>query len=970
MDGAEEQRILELAQRKGLISKDDMSAVCEDAGREDGNLRGPYTPRINRLLRHGRIDIRTLRALMHELAASERTHDAGRKVETSLSVSISPVHDDLLSLPEAGTWDRYQLRERIGSGGMGTVYRAHDHRLGREVALKFMRRSDPKTTRRFVREARSQARIQHPAVCQIFDAGEFAGLPYIAMEYLAGAPLHAVASQMNSEQTVWCVREVALALQAAHALRIVHRDVKPQNIMAKQNPNGGWQVKVLDFGLSLDHAQIDSLTESGAILGTPAYMSPEQAAGHRSVDLRCDVFGLGAVLYQLLTGTPPFGGRTPAEVVHNVLHEDPLPPRAINGSVPRDLEMIVLKCLRKEPGLRYQSAQALADDLGRYLQAQPIEAARWSWAYKARQVAKRHRLWFAVTVVALGGLAGSLAVSVRERHRADRRVAMAQQLGREVEQIELFLRRAHQLPLHNIQTELDEMHVRIRRIVAKLDSLEPAEAGLAELAIGRAYLALGSFEIAAEHIRAALRHDPTDNSARYDLGLALGSLYQSKLGDVERLGDPSLRAKRERELRAQYLAPAQECFRAAQQDGWLRLDSPEYGEAIVAFHNNDSHRAIELSQVALRKQPWRFEVQRFLGDVFYRRAQQQVVIGNLLAARTELQRSIEQYRAAAALAPSDPAMHVACADAWLTLARLEALRGASSQEAFEETLAACRKLAAVQPQDSRRTMIEYRVHFSQAYQNLHQGAPALSFVSKALAAAEECLALLPKDPLCHDAVSTAWSLRGYLAIHAGQDAEQELDQAEKHAESAVTYGPQYARVWLDFGAVKFIHSMQQLRRRGDAVSFYQDGLSAMRKARDMDPAQFTCNETVFQGIFELADGLVKQGKSARWLLSDVRDWKEKGDALGCHTFLTHEYLGRYLALLAEYENLSSEERVALIQKGIQELNLALGSNPLASNSRETLRKLQHLLATRPAPMKDQTERAPATGWPTRTDSTP
>ena len=277
--------------------------------------------------------------------------------------------------------------------------------------------------------------------------------------------------------------------------------------------------------------------------------------------------------------------------------------------------MIVLKCLRKEPGLRYQSAQALADDLGRYLQAQPIEAARWSWAYKARQVAKRHRLWFAVTVVALGDWRKSLAVSVRERHRADRRVAMAQQLGREVEQIELFLRRAHQLPLHNIQTELDPKCTFASDALSPSDSLEPAEAGLAELAIGRAYLALGSFEIAAEHIRAALRHDPSDNSARYDLGLALGSLYQSKLGDVERLGDPSLRAKRERELRAQYLTPAQECFRAAQQDGWLRLDSPEYGEAIVAFHNNDSHRAIELSQVALRKQSGDSKCSAFWGCV-------------------------------------------------------------------------------------------------------------------------------------------------------------------------------------------------------------------------------------------------------------------------------------------------------------------------------------------------------------------
>src|SRR6185369_12474586 len=192
--------------------------------------------------------------------------------------------------PPVAKWDRYELLDLFGKGGMGVVYKARDRRLDRTVAIKFILGADPNLTMRFLREARAQARIDHPNVCRVYEVGEVEGRAYIAIQFVEGETLSRAASKMSLEAKVAVMRDVALAIQEAHRLGIVHRDLKPGNVMVERSDDGRWLPIVMDFGLAREATIEAGITESGALIGTPAYMSPEQARGDvRAVDRRSDV---------------------------------------------------------------------------------------------------------------------------------------------------------------------------------------------------------------------------------------------------------------------------------------------------------------------------------------------------------------------------------------------------------------------------------------------------------------------------------------------------------------------------------------------------------------------------------------------------------------------------------------------------------------------------------------------------------
>jgi tetratricopeptide (TPR) repeat protein/tRNA A-37 threonylcarbamoyl transferase component Bud32 len=274
------------------------------------------------------------------------------------------------------TVSHYRILEPLGEGGMGTVYLAEDTLLGRRVAIKFPSLdSDSHDYRaRFLREARAASELSHSAIATLFDYGETEeGRPFLVMELARGRPLTELMQQgeLNLQRAVAIVIEIATALIEAHARGVIHRDIKPSNIMIDDDG----QVKVLDFGLAkqLNKEYVGSAapeartllsteTRSGVVLGTPAYLSPEQATG-AAVDGRSDLFALGTLLYEAITGRTPFGGNSFIEIAANVLHVDPPPPSKYNRAIPRALDFIVLKALAKKPNKRYQSARELIADL-------------------------------------------------------------------------------------------------------------------------------------------------------------------------------------------------------------------------------------------------------------------------------------------------------------------------------------------------------------------------------------------------------------------------------------------------------------------------------------------------------------------------------------------------------------------------------------------------------------------------------
>jgi serine/threonine-protein kinase len=270
----------------------------------------------------------------------------------------------------------YELLEPLGSGGMGKVYKARHLGLKRLVALKMILagyHATPHEWQRFRGEAEAVAHLQHPNIVQIYEIGEHNGCPYLALEYVAGGNLETklTAGPLPPRQAAQLVRTLALAIHSAHQQNIVHRDLKPSNILLAADGTP----KVADFGLAKRLDEASAHTRTGSVLGTPSYMAPEQAEGRtRDVGPRTDVYALGAILYELLTGQPPFLGATLLETLEQVRSHEPVSPRTRRPEIPADLETICLKCLNKEPRERYGTAQALADDLERFLQGEPITA--------------------------------------------------------------------------------------------------------------------------------------------------------------------------------------------------------------------------------------------------------------------------------------------------------------------------------------------------------------------------------------------------------------------------------------------------------------------------------------------------------------------------------------------------------------------------------------------------------------------
>src|SRR5262245_14043709 len=342
-----------------------------------------------------------------------------RHLQEQLATEAMPQHLAVLAWerkPAPGTLETelpviagYQILKEVGRGGMGVVYKARHVKLNRLVALKMILADEfapaPHLSR-FLVEGEMIARLQHPNIVQIYQVGQHRGRPFFELEYVAGGTLAGLLrnNPLPPATAVRLVGQLANAVQYAHSQGIIHRDLKPANVLLQKDESQSSSLvpKIADFGLAKQVQLRSDLTTTGMVVGTPSYMAPEQVEASRNVGPAADIHALGAILYELLTGRPPFKADSPLTTAFQVIHEEPTPPGRLRPQVAVDLETICLKCLKKHPQERYRSAAELEDDLGRFQRGEPIRARAVGWRERLHKWARRRP--------ALAGLLATLAV--------------------------------------------------------------------------------------------------------------------------------------------------------------------------------------------------------------------------------------------------------------------------------------------------------------------------------------------------------------------------------------------------------------------------------------------------------------------------------------------------------------------------------------------------------------------------------
>lgn len=846
-------------------------------------------------------------------------------------------------------WDRYEFLELLGRGGMGEVYKARDKRLGRVVALKFIRGADPDRVMRFLQEARAQARIHHPNVCQVHEVGDVNGKAYIAMQLIGGQSLDKAAPGMSLHEKVQAMKDVSEAIHEAHRLGVIHRDIKPSNIMVQRGEDGRCVPVVMDFGLAYDIGQGHGLTETGALMGTPSYMAPEQARGDvRNIDRRSDVYSLGATLYELLTGVVPFSDSSLAGTLQKVLHEEPPSPRTHTPQLPSDLEIVALKCLSKEQDQRYPSARALAEDLGRYIDGEPILGQRPSLMYRLRRRARKHRTLVAVSAVSLASLGVVSAFGVRSwmearhtRQQSEERAQLAGQLGQQVKEIEWFLRSAYMLPLHDTSHEQELVRQRMERIAAQRHDLGEHGEGLVHYALGRGYLAMNELDRAHGELMRARERGIDSPELHYALGRVLGELYHRAMEEARRGGDKDWVAERQRVLEKQYLEPA---LQSLERSAGLELESPRYLEGLIAFYRRDYDQAARLAAQAVKETPWMYEARKLSGDVAYARAMEQLGRGEYEPARAGLEAAAALYEQAAESGRSDARNHEALAETWLQQAELDKRQGRPRKASLEHALAAGDR--GLQAAPLRASGYTQKALVLMNWYMLHKFQGGGSDPSPILAewtdTAARAVKLDPRDVYAYDTLGLSHFLRGLQEASEHRDPGPSWDEAIAWLGKALEIQPDYPWAHNDLARVLQWKGNHQREHGGDPRAAYAEAERHLTQAARVDPKYLFAYANLVELYTAMAWYELGQGRNPQADVEKALQAGQQALSLDGNFFGTLNPLAQVELISARYLLDSGGDPRPAVEQALRYLERSLARNATSAQSHLS-RAIAHLV---------------------------
>jgi eukaryotic-like serine/threonine-protein kinase len=666
--------------------------------------------------------------------------------------------------------DGIELRALIGRGSGGEVYAAFDARAQRHVAVKILTRDDVDAIARFLREAEMQARLSHPHICAILGGGRLAdGRLFLALELLDEGTLSEAAERLPLAERVRLVREAALGLHAAHAQGLIHRDVKPANILLGRHADRRLRACIADFGAARAFDR-SIMSVSGIGIGTPEYMAPEQMDG--AADRRTDVYGLGATLFRLVTGRAPYAGST-AEVLLAVRRAGPPRVRDIEPEAPAALQTIIGRAMEREPRDRYENALALADDLRLWLEGGAIRARPPTLLQRGRRWMKRNRLLLgAAGAIALAGAGGLGAARLIDR-RQSRQIRQGQYYVREVARLGESLREASMRSLHAVAGDRLQVSRQLDAIAAALPSLDGGARTMARLALGRGWLALGAPVLALPPLEAAHHDNPGDADVSFALGQALGERYREALDEADGMDDADERAAARLDAAARYRDRALPLLAVHRPSA---LESGELTQAQIAFYEGRLDEADRRAAQVAVAEPWLFEATRLRGDIHARRGVELREAGRIAEAETAFARAIAFYDDVLARAASDPAAQASACSVWGSTLRTRYDQSRLAPDSFTAARRRCAEANTVLP-SANAVLASVEVDGVQARFADEHGDPKLA--AERLDEAAALLRASPdlRRPRLQQALAMALLERAIGREHRGEDGSAGFDEA-------------------------------------------------------------------------------------------------------------------------------------------------------------------------------------------------
>lgn len=845
-----------------------------------------------------------------------------------------------LELPRA-IHARYEGITLIGRGGMSTVYKAHDRQLNRDVALKFLHGSEDASLR-LLREARSQARLNHDNVCKVYEIGVEEGRRYIVMQYIAGVPLSELKDRIGLEDKLQIVKCVALALHEAHRLGIVHRDVKPSNILVEQLEDQSYKPYLTDFGIARDLEAHDQ-TATGIIAGTPAFMAPEQARGEsRTIERRTDVYCLGATLYDVLSGRPPFVGDSPMAVLQKVLYDEAPPIRKLNLKIPVDIEAVLLRCLEKEQHRRYESARAVSEDLQRFLDGEPVQARRHSVAYALLRKARRNKTRVALASVAIVAALVAAILWVSTRRAALEQAKLARELGEDVKEMELFLRNASGLPLHDLERERDMVRARLQTIEQRMSAVGKPGRGPAHYALGRGHLALQEPEQALSHLRQAGAMGYVSAELNYALGLTLGEISTKALAEAKRIGDPGRKQARLAAIKTEFTEPALTHLRSALG---ARLEAPEFAQGLIALHAGRPEEALIKSREAFARAPWLYEAKKLEGDAHFARGSRfrYDAAFDYEKMMSDFTQAEAAYRTATEIARSDPSVYEAECELWSELMSASAVHPESLRPSFEKAKAACgRAIAASSRRASARLKLA-TIQSNMAWMLASgQASPEdpREALAETVAQAEAAMRQSPDDSIGPYALAQGWRAQAHYLQGAGLDERAAVTHALDGYERAIRLEPSFPLALRGLASSYQMKGVSEIHRGIDPMPSLSNALEYDRRAMKIDASFRRPEVSIISTLIIMAEYFVDVGRDPEETLQRIRDSIATAKALRPDWPLW-SYLDAYAHWIkASYELAADADPSASLALGLQSANEQLKREPSSQSSNDAIGRLQ------------------------------